>query len=360
MKNYNPFTYKFVTNAHQVNFYNTTCDVNGEKIFPTRFMFTENEDCVIRHYKTKTIEEYIARHKYDVYYDMNIRCVVRKLKEFFDINNNEEQLSEKIDIIKKEYPWYTHTYKNCEPIDIVIVNNNNVLLEYTLKSIRENLTWINNIYIVSDEDIKYDGTIIIRPCDIIPKDFDENNYDIGLFLHNIKDLSERFIYVYSGTIFNYPCFEKEFFKGNEVCVFPLNIQKINNKYKKICFKNNMFFLNDNYIINKKGLRKSKIDMGYMFSYAACPMLKNDNEACFIFFKNKIFESKREINHLIYPTWSRIILHSFNNIHTSISSLDFDDVMLELIDPVYKIMNIDDNNINEEVIAVLKKKYGNQR
>jgi hypothetical protein len=112
-------------------------------------MFTENEDCIIRHYKTKTIEEYITRHKYDIFYDMNFKCIARKLKEFFEVNNSEKLLNEKIDIIKKEYPWYTHIYKKQEPVDIVIVNTDNVLLKYTLKSIKENLPWINKIYIIS-------------------------------------------------------------------------------------------------------------------------------------------------------------------------------------------------------------------
>jgi hypothetical protein len=145
MNRYDGESYIYKGIPNYIELYNTTCDVNGEKIFPTRILFTENEDCVIRHYKTKTIEEYVERHKHDCLHDTNIQLIAKKIKGFFEINNSKVGLQKKINIIKKEFPWYVHHGEETYPIDVVLVDEHNPILKYTIKSIRENLNWINNL-----------------------------------------------------------------------------------------------------------------------------------------------------------------------------------------------------------------------
>ena len=355
MTNYNSETFIYKGFPNCISLYNTTCDVNGDKIFPTRILFTENEDCVIRHYKTKTIEEYLERHKHDCHYNMNIQLVAKKLKGFFEVNNTDYKLEEKIQIIQKDFPWYRHTYNNCEPVDIVIIDDNNPLLQYTIKSIRKNLNWVNNIYVVSRTNVKIDGTITVLFNDIMPKEFINSDIDKAFFLHNIKNLSERFIYVYSGTIFNYVCFEDEFFRKNTICMTPINFKDIPKRCKRTCLNNCEFFLKRPDITCLETYRVSGGNMGYMFSRTCCPMLKSNNEACFNHLKDDILNNVG-LNHLIYPIWTRLMYNTFDYIHTNIFIDECENELLEIKDPIYKICNIRNECINYKILNILKKRY----
>lgn len=334
--------------------YNTTCDVNGEKIMPTKILFTHNPDCIIKHYKTKTIEEYIERHKHDCYYDNNIQLIARKLKSFFEISKSNYKIKDKVEIIKNNYSWYNYYDDKCTPVDFVIVDDGNPLLIYTIKSIKKNISWYNKIFVISNNKLNIEGVTLINTNDIVPNGFE--NTDIPLFLHNIEELSERFIYVYSGTLFNYICFEDEFFNGNEVCMQPVNFNTIPKKYKKVCFENNKLFLNRKDITSYEMIRLSKGNFGYMFSRTCCPMLKSDNKSCFEYIKYDIEKNKSKINHLIYPTWSRVMCHDHAYIHTNVSIEECEDVLLEVEDPIYKIINIPSSCVSDNMIKILDKRY----
>jgi hypothetical protein len=347
--------YVFNNYPNCISLYNTTCDATGNKIFPTRILFGDNDECIIRHYKTKTIKEYIERHKHDCHYDMNIQLVAKKLKGFFEINNDETNLEEKINIIKKEFPWYTHCYNKCNSIDIVLNGDNNPLLEHTIKSIRKNLSWVNKIFIVSTDEKNIDNTISIDIKTIVPDEFKDKDIDIALFLHNIKDLSENFIYVYNGTLFNYNCFEKEFFRYGKVCMSPINIINIPNNHRKTCYNNSKLFFRNEEITTFEMMRQNKGNFGYMFSSACCPMLKSDNKACYQYLYKEITNNYKNINHLIYPTWYKIMYHTFDYIHTNVSLSDFENKIIEIEDPIYKIINIPSTYVNDNMIKILDKK-----
>lgn len=352
MTNYfnNKYLYKDSPNCIS-DLYNTTCDVNGDKIFPTRILFTENEDCLIRHYKTKTIEEYIKRCENECCNNVNIQLVAKKIKQFFEVNDKED---EKINIIKNKYPWYNYYGNEISPIDIVIVDNENSILPYTIKSIKENISWYNNIFVVSNNKLNIDNITVVNTNDIIPEGFE--NGDIALFLHNIKNLSERFIYVYGGTIFNYVCFEDEFFNDNKICMQPVNFNTIPKKNKKTCFENNRLFLNRKDITCEETFRVSKVNFGYMFSSTCCPMLKSDNASCFNLLKDDILKRIDKINHLIYPTWSRLMYHNFDYIHTNVSVDECENKLIEIEDPIYKIINIPFIQHYSDLIKILKRRY----
>ena len=345
------FTFKGT--KHYIELYNTTYNVNGEKIFPSSLLFNKDDDCIIRHYRTKTIEEYLYRHKEDCIDETNMQLIAKKLEKFFIINDNTDNLAEKINIIKKQYPWYNYYGDKCSPIDIVVIDDGNPLLPYTVYSIKNNMPWHNSIFVVSENKIDIDGIILVKTETIVHSGFEKT--DIGLYLHNIKELSERFIYVYSGTIFNYICFEDEFFNGNKVCMQPYNFKLIPNTERKTCYENNRLFINRKDVTCDKTFRVSKGNFGYMFSKTCCPMLKSDNKSCFDYFKSEI-NKKNKINHLIYPTWSRLMCHSFDYIHTNVSISECDDKLLEIEDPIYKIINIPTNCVDNELINKLKERY----
>lgn len=338
------------------NLYNTTCDVSGNKIFPTRILLNKNDDCVIRHYKTKTIEEYLERHKSDCHYDMNIQLVAKKLKGFFEVNDSQKRIDEKVKIIQREFPWYNYYPDHCSPIDIVIINDDdNPLLSYTIKSIKKNLPWYNNIFVVTENTIDVNGVICVDFKDIVSPGFEEKRY-AELLLHNITGLSERFVYVYSGTLFNYICFEEEFFRGNKVCMAPMSFNLIPKKSKKLCYNNNALYTDRKDITCKETFRVSKSNFGYMFSHVCCPMLKSDNKSCFEYLKKHLEDDKNNINHLIYPIWSRLMYHSIDVMHTNVTIEECKNMLLEIEDPIYKIINIPLNCVSDEMKFKLKEMY----
>ena len=287
---------------------------------------------------------------------MNMQLIAKKMKTFFEINNNIVNLEEKINVIKNEFPWYVHYDEEITPIDVVLVDNNSKMLKYSIKSIKENMPWVNMIYVVSNNEIKEEKVITITPDAIIPNAFKNKDIDIALFLHNIDNLSERFIYVYSGTLFNYISFEDEFFRGNKVCMKPINFKEIPKKYKKVCYNNNKVFLDRKDITCAETFRVSGGNFGYMFSKTCCPMLKSSNKSCFEVISGDLLKTTNIINHLIYPTWTRIMHNNVDFTNSNVSIEEHNGALLELSDPIYKIFNIPNNIVDDTILNALKEKY----
>ncbi|WP_052696982.1 stealth family protein [Pantoea sp. SM3] len=93
---------------------------------------------------------------------------------------------------------------------------------YSLLSISKNMPWVRKIYIVTDEQsplvpdiIKNKVTLIdhreIIPCNFLPT---FNSHVIEAYLHNIKGLSENFIYFNDDFFAARPLESSHFFKSN--------------------------------------------------------------------------------------------------------------------------------------------------
>jgi hypothetical protein len=76
-------------------------------------------------------------------------------------------------------------------------------LQYTILSIQKNLQWINKIFVVTDNNLTIDGIKTVAPKQIV-----EGTLSPEMCLHNIPELSEKFVYVNSNTLFLLPCLEK--------------------------------------------------------------------------------------------------------------------------------------------------------
>jgi hypothetical protein len=103
-------------------------------------------------------------------------------------------------------------------------------LFFSVKSIRKYLPWVNKIYVVTDnqkpnwlKQVKNHNVIIIDHQEIIDPIFlpTFNSHVIEANLHNIKDLSEHFIYFNDDVFVARPLPPGHFFKSNGLAsIFP--------------------------------------------------------------------------------------------------------------------------------------------
>ena len=118
-------------------------------------------------------------------------------------------------------------------------------LRYHLRAIEEYFQFIRNVYLVVSDDsqvprwINRDNVKIVYHKDIIPKKFlpTFNSNTIELFLHNIKGLSNDFIYANDDTYPNYYLDKNCFFdkdNGNiRIKINYLNLDKANKTFSSM-------------------------------------------------------------------------------------------------------------------------------
>lgn len=106
--------------------------------------------------------------------------------------------------------------------DTARFSNHNELY-FSVKSVLTYLPWINNIYIVTDEQYpewvdKYENVIVVDHKDIIPEKYlpTFNSHVIEAHLHKIKELSEHFIYFNDDVFVARELPQGHFFKSNGI------------------------------------------------------------------------------------------------------------------------------------------------
>lgn len=151
------------------------------------------------------------------------KCLVDELENTFSIQETSYQ--ENIDAV---YTWVNHSdveWKNYwletfsdQEFDPDRYTSNDEL-KYSLRSLNKYAPWLRNIYIVSN----CSKPVWLKDCDkIIWIDHKEifpnenmlptfNSHAIECCLHNIKGLSEKFIYLNDDFILSQPCLPADFF-----------------------------------------------------------------------------------------------------------------------------------------------------
>lgn len=144
-------------------------------------------------------------------------------------NNNDPLFREKKANLLKKYKKELTTDSTG---DIRYTDNNELL--FSLRSIRENLSWINHIYIVTDNQIpkwlKNHPTItIIDHKEIIPNYLlpTFNSYVIETYINRIPNLSEHFIYLNDDMIILEKLHFSDFFDSNGIPIVRLTKAKRN-------------------------------------------------------------------------------------------------------------------------------------
>lgn len=128
--------------------------------------------------------------------------------------------------------WFSEYKKYCENESPARIRDLNTM-QLALRSILKNLPWIRYIWlIVFDEEqhanldweeLKNDKIKFVYHRDIIPQEFlpNFNSLIAGMYVFNIKNLSQHFLWSNDDMIFNKPISKELFFKDN-CCVHKTN------------------------------------------------------------------------------------------------------------------------------------------
>lgn len=189
-------------------------------------------------------------------------------------------------------------------------------LRYCLRSIAKNMPFVKKVHLVVSSPsqvpkwIDKEEVNIVYHSDIIPKEYlpTFNSRTIEMFLHNIKDLAEEFIYFNDDTFVINSCnYEDIFFNGK-----PNN--NINNyteeKLKHIWGRDSIYFYPHKRCNDEvKKILNIKDNNYYLTNHGPSPMLKSDNIELFEKLKDKIsptlgkFRSEKDYVHFIYSIYT---------------------------------------------------------
>ena len=308
--------------AHYSEIHNTV-NVNGDKIICSLYQPEHIDDVVINHYATKTLEEYLSRCDGDVKYANDTVLINSKLLAFF---SKSKYISQKHDIIRKKYPWFSYRPDLYDsPIDIVINRNEIHDIDKLIDSIHTNMSWVNKIFVISNNINDIDFThytdknvLFITPYSFVPVYLHDSLTDnlIDTYIWNIPELSEKFIYLYNVQLINYPCFDEEFFPNNKLNLHPVKLKFIPEKDKLPCFANTSIIMQ---ILNLED-RDFIFKNFYIYDPHYIPMLKSDCETCFNYMQQHIMEYDEssnkyvlKTNRFLFSTWSYVMRHFEDNV-----------------------------------------------
>lgn len=127
------------------------------------------------------------------------------------------------------------------------------ILEYNIAMLNNNMSWLNNIYIIVSGETqipswitKYDNVKIVFHKDFIPNNLlpTFNSCVIESYLYNIPNLSEYFIYSNDDVFCVSPLDESDFFKNGKLRTNIVNIGDITTNHLQICKNSFKLLLSD--------------------------------------------------------------------------------------------------------------------
>lgn len=183
------------------------------------------------------------------------------------------------------------------------------LINYNLKLINKNLPWINTIYLLLSNKEQAPSNLpsnvkIVYHYEFIPYRYlpTFNSTTIEMFLWNIPNLSEKFIYINDDMIPTKPLKETDFFDGDKV--------KINFLEKELTRESTQFnrqcYVSYAHILEKLGI--SHTNKYICPEHSFTPMLKSHCKESFELIKYKIlpeirpFRKDEQHNQYIYPIY----------------------------------------------------------
>lgn len=225
--------------------------------------------------------------------------------------NNKDELWRKIFV---EY-CITHNLKE-KIVDMGTDRYEDIgLINYQLKLINKNMPWVNNIYLLlmnREQAPKYlpSNVKIIYHAAFIPQKFlpTFNSTTIEMFLWNIKDLGEYFIYANDDMLPMKPLKPSDFFtEDNHIKIEWWNedIREVYNLFRRQCYNSYCHTL----IRLNKRLEKNKfIRPAHSFT----PMIKSHCKQAYNLLEDLItkhiraFRTEYQYNQYIYPIFEKYI------------------------------------------------------
>ena len=183
------------------------------------------------------------------------------------------------------------------------------LINYQLKLVEKNMPWINKIYLLLSNIEQAPKNLSDKVQIVLHKDFIFNEYlptfnstTIEMFLWNIKDLSEYFIYANDDMLPTKELSEKDFFEIGMIKInFKSDYLRNENVFRSQCY--------NSYQHVAKALNMSAEQYFYMVPYHSfTPMIKSHCKECFNLIKNDIlrniwaFRTTKQHNQYIFPIY----------------------------------------------------------
>jgi len=291
-----------------------TVNTLGEIVLPRAHQLPCNGDAIIKHYNTKTLDEFLKRCENDVRYANNLSFINSKLISFF---TKSTYTIEKYHMIQDKYPWFSYRPDlKDSPIDVVV----KWIDENTLKqveSIHTYMPWVRTIYIIMNKKQNilplFDNVKIVEYIEFVPRKILNINEQLAeIFIWGIKNISEKIIYFDKPCIINFPCFEDEFFMDGKINIHMSNLENIPDNDKPKCYNNTLITM-ELLSMNLKNFSSKKF---YVYPMGFTPLIKSDCKACLQYIKNHYREKiiklfSKNINFYVFSFWSHVMKHSYS-------------------------------------------------
>lgn len=173
------------------------------------------------------IKDFLKNYKYNIFFGIIILIIItiklwknkNNIIKFLNLNKEEKINNEKIDLV---YTWVDGSDKNWLEKKNKYSNNRSKIddntrfttideLKYSLRSVNEYADWINNIYIVVDDNqepywlnLEHPKIHLIKHSQIFENKKDLptfNSHSIESNIHNIPGLSEYYLYLNDDMFF---------------------------------------------------------------------------------------------------------------------------------------------------------------
>ena len=226
------------------------------------------------------------------------------------------------------------------------------LIEYQLKLINKNMPWVNTIYLLlmnreqAPKDLPNNVKIVYH-AQFIPKQFlpTFNSTTIEMFLWNIKELGNYFIYANDDMLPMKPLKPSDFFTENgqiKIEWWEEDIRQVNTVFRQQCL--------NSYRHTAIRLGMKNVDPFYFIrpAHSFTPMIKSHCVESYELLKDLItkhiraFRTIYQYNQYIYPIYERLRYgtqdSSIDFLYTQCENgvdLDHDIVCLNIIPPNYK-------------------------
>lgn len=280
--------------------------------------YTENSDSLAHKSLTKTevrnlknhvntqISEMKSLDNYSLYEDI--------INKFFnDIFNRYDFIDYVFPYVDSSKSIWQKSYKDAtnQSIDLERFSSHEELLKYKFRAMAKWAPWISNVYIlVSDEEqipewLNKNTVNVVLHKDFIPKEFlpTFNSCTIEMFLQNIPNLEEKFIYGNDDVYFNDIVKPKFFYPEKDKITMDLRERKlyhegdINKVWAQIPQNSLKLAARD-----KSEYLNKYIDGIHLYElpHVDKPMLKSNNEYVYSIYKNEIESSisqLRSVNNL---------------------------------------------------------------
>lgn len=201
-------------------------------------------------------------------------------------------------IWQKNYHLYKERYRENHAsvgqfaIDEARFENHNELY-YSILSVKKNLSWVRNIYLVTDNQSpawldEFDGVFVIHHDDIIDSVYlpTFNSHVIEAHLHKIPNLSENFLYFNDDVFVAKPLDKSHFFESNGLASLFISAKKISEIQKKGLNTSTL-----NASVNSKNLLKKyyDIEVDNMPTHTYFPLKKSTYERAWDLFGQDILQ-----------------------------------------------------------------------